>query len=434
MNRPTLDQLRNFADIGLSTSLYQLSGGNYDLGLTANQWDQAALNQTVPPITLSLSVWETLDNYIPILAEMGIRHLRLSVEWHFIEPKCGYFNPKALLQYQRLLKKCHQHGMAPMLTLYHFSQPEWFASRGGFENPSNIIFFVDYVKYVVMNLSPWVKRWCSINEPAVEAFSGYLYGQFPPHQHLQFTKAARVLKHLLLAHMQAYEAVYQDLKSDALFGIVHNMLRFESHSSLIRKCLTEPLTRFTDDVVMGFLANGHFDYRGIHYHDDRPSGNCSYLNIYGDVQIGFLGPTCKTHQQMGDMYIAVYPESYAKALDRASKLNLPIYITETGIADATDKIRQVFVIQFLQEVLKGVAKGYDIQGLYFWTFKDNYEWNEGYKKCFGFFDANNKARDSARLLTNIIQHFQQVLQKEQQPERIIQQWQKFIAADKPNLS
>ena len=428
MNHPTLGQLRSLADIGVSTSLYQLSGGHFDLGLTANQWDLAALNQTVPPIANTTSVWETLDNYIPVLAAMGIKHLRLSVEWHFIEPKRGFYNPKAILKYQKLLKKCHQYGIEPMLTLYHFSQPAWFAAQGGFEHQDNIAFFVDYAKHVVMHLSPWVKRWCSINEPAVEAFSGYLYGQFPPHQRLQFTKAAQFLKHLLMAHMQAYEAVYHELQPNVLFGIVHNMLRFESHSSLIRKCLTEPLTRFTDDAVMGFLADGHFDCRGIHYHDDRPRGNCSYLNIYGDVQIGYMGPTCQKHQQMGDMYIAVYPESYASALDRASKLKLPIYITETGIADASDKIRQVFVIKFLQEVLNGVAKGYDIRGLYFWTFKDNYEWNEGYQKYFGFFDGNNQARESAILLTDIIKYFHDVLQKEQRPELILKQWQEYISA------
>ena len=427
MRHPTLSQLHALADIGLSSSLYQLSDGKLDLGLTANQWDLAAIKHTVPPVVSATSVWDTLDNYIPILAALGIRHLRLSVEWHFIEPKCGYYNPKAIRQYQYLLEKCIQYEIEPMLTLYHFSQPSWFMAKGGFENQENIGIFVNYAKHVVVNLSPWVKRWCTINEPAVEAFSGYLYGQFPPHQRLQFSKAARVLKHLLMAHMQVYEAIYNELKPDVLFGLVHNMLRFESHSRLIRKCVTDPLTHFTDDVVMGFLAEGHFDYRGIHYHDDRPRGNCSFLNIYGDVQIGYTGPTCKPHQQMGEMYIAVYPESYARALDRASKINLPIYITETGIADASDEIRQVFVIQFLQEVLQAVAKGYDIRGLYFWTFKDNYEWNQGYQKCFGFFDANNQARESARLLGNIIQYFQEVLLREKNPQLILEQWRQFIS-------
>ena len=428
MRHPALSQLHSLANIGLSSSLYQLSDGHLDLGLASNQWDLAAINNTVPPVRGDTSAWDTLHHYMPILAALGIKHLRLSVEWHFIEPQCGYYNPKAMLQYQRLLDRCMQYGIEPMLTLYHFSQPAWFVAKGGFENQENIDFFVHYAKHVVLHLSPWVKRWCSMNEPAVEAFSGYLYGQFPPHQRLQFSKAATVLKHLLMAHMQAYEAIYNELKSDALFGIVHNMLRFESRSRFIQKYVTEPLTQFTDDAMMGFLVEGHFDYRGIHYHDDRPRGNCSYLNIYGDVQIGYTGPTCQQHQQMGEMYIAVYPESYARAFDRAAKINLPIYITETGIADASDKIRQVFVIQFLQEVLRAVAKGYDIRGLYFWTFKDNYEWNQGYQQCFGFFDANNQARDSARLLSDIIQHFQEVLQRENNPLLILKQWQQFIAS------
>jgi beta-glucosidase len=422
LKHPNLNQLSGLANMGLSTSLYQLSAGNFDLGLSANQWDMAALAKTVPPVSGTQSVWQTLEDYLPLLSAMGIRHLRLSVEWHYIEPRCGFYNPKAMMRYQKLLKKCIHYQIEPMLTLYHFTQPQWFVEKGGFEKGENIPFFVNYVKQVVTHLSPWVKRWCTINEPAVEAFSGYMYGQFPPHQRLQFTKAALVLKHLLIAHMQAYEAVFNLLNKENLFGIVHNMLRFESRSAFIRKVLTEPLTRFTDELVMGFLADGHFDYRGIHYHDDRPRGNCSFMNIYGDVQIGYFGPTCQKHQLMGDMYIALYPESYAKALERASMLNLPLYITETGIADASDTLRQEYILQFLQEVIHAVAKGQDIRGVYFWTFKDNYEWNEGYRKCFGFFDSNNEARESARMLASIISRFQAVMHKEQAPELIITKW------------
>jgi beta-glucosidase len=428
MPKLSLKQLENLALLGVGTSMYQLSRfPTQDLGSELNQWDLSIQNQKIPRPNNILSPWETLEKYLPILQNMGVQHLRFSVEWNFIEPQPGQFNHGAILKYQNILEQCRLYGIEPMLTLYHFTQPKWFYDKGGFHKEENIIYFVNYCTKVIHELRAWVQMWCTLNEPAVEVFSGYLYGQFPPHQRIRFNKAAHLLKNMLKAHV---ELCHQLEKNHTLWplkiSLVHNILRFESSSSLIQKFITDPLTHFTDELITEFMMTGRFKYRQIDYQDDRFKGNCCFVNIYGNVQIGILGPCSKKHQQMGDMYIAMYPESYQLALERAAQFKLPIYITETGIADAKDQIRPEFVIHFLREALKQVDQGQDIQRIYFWTFKDNYEWNEGHEKQFGFFNQDDKPRLSAYLLTWIIQNFRKVLQNQQDPQLALQEWHQIL--------
>lgn len=428
MTRPTLDALQKIIQLGMGTSVYQISSSQLlDLGSTPNQWDIAQTQNKSPRIKNHISAWETIEHYLPILQSLGIKHLRFSVEWNYIEPRLGHFNPKAITRYRQIIQACLRHQIEPMITLYHFTQPDWFQSKGGFEQEKNIQYFLRYAQYVINELSTDVKIWCSINEPAVEAFTGYLYGKFPPFQYLAFDKATIVLKNLLQAHVELVARLDKKIKHEHLkIGLVHNILRFESQSKIIEKCLAKPLTEFTHEIVMQFMAEGIMNYRQIRYHEPRSKGNCCFLNIYGDVQIGYMGPTCQKHQQMGDMYIAIYPESYHQALKEAQALQMPIYITETGIADEHDAVRPQFIIEILRCILTRIHQGQDIERVYFWTFKDNYEWHLGHQKHFGLFDQNNQPRPSAYLLRWIIQHFQSILEKEKDPVYILEEWQKIL--------
>ena len=52
-----------------------------------------------------------------------------------------------------------------------------------------------------------IVSWCTFNEPGVYTFSGYCMGSFPPGKHLHFGLAGKVLKHMLIAHTEAYKLI-----------------------------------------------------------------------------------------------------------------------------------------------------------------------------------------------------------------------------------
>ena len=52
---------------------------------------------------------------------------------------------------------------------------------------------------------------------------------------------------------------------------------------------------------------------------------------------------------------------------------MPIYITETGIADAAGDRRPLWLETYIPEVERAVRDGMDVRGLMYWTLVDNFE-------------------------------------------------------------
>jgi beta-glucosidase len=396
--------------IGFASSMFQTSG---PLCGDSN-WTEDARIGNVPDSTQAIPHWNNFEADLDLMARAGAETYRISIEWSHVEPVRGQFDAEVLAQYQRLVDACIARGIKPMLTLYHFNEPSWFTELGGFEKQANIAHFTAYCRHVFNALSPTVSLWCTINEPAVQAYMGYFLGKFPPHTKLSFSKTAEVLKNFLRAHVDAYEMLKaQPNGQESQIGIVHNFLRFKPlyRFDPIAYVLTNVFNRITNDLVMEFFATGHFDYGlgGVHYRDDRaPNANDFIgLNFYANPIVGpnrknIYGPTCRDGQVMGDMYLPLDPDGFAEAIDEVARLGKPIYITETGVADQSDVLRQQLLPLYLDVIKRKIAEGIDIPGVYFWSGWDNYEWNEGSTKSFGFFAADRTPRPSVAILTRLI--------------------------------
>ena len=62
-----------------------------------------------------------------------------------------------------------------------------------------------------------------------------------------------------------------------------------------------------------------------------------------------------------------------QGLQQMSTLDVPIYITETGIADAIGDRRPLWLETYIPEVERAVRDGMDVRGLMYWTLVDNFE-------------------------------------------------------------
>ncbi len=415
-------QNRNEHIIGFASSMFQTSGP--DCG--RSNWTEAAERGRVPDSTQPISHWDHFEEDLDLMAKTGIKSYRVSIEWSHIEPVKGKYDDEVIARYQRLIDACLERGIVPMLTLYHFNEPFWFTELGSFEREENIEHFVEFSKHVFSVFSPKVNLWCTINEPAVQAFMGYFLGKFPPRRTGSFTQTVEVLKNLLKAHVDVYQAL-KPLSPESQIGIVHNVLRFKplyTHDP-IAYFLTNLFTPLTDDIVMNFFRTGRIDYRvfnsrvvnyitcrreGFHFQDDRAPHSNDFigLNFYANPIVGpnrrnGYGPTCRAGQVMGDMYLPLDPEGFSAAIDQVASLGKPVYITETGVADRSDVLRQRLLPLYFAVIDSKIAEGVDVRGTYLWSAFDNYEWNEGNTKSFGFFDAHRNPRDSVDVLKRIIE-------------------------------
>ena len=81
--------------------------------------------------------------------------------------------------------------------------------------------------------------------------------------------------------------------------------------------------------------------------------------------------------------------------------NIPIIITENGIADKTDKNRGPFIIAHIEQVKRAINDGINIIGYLHWSLIDNYEWQEGYNPegKFGLLYIDHKNSDFKRSIT-----------------------------------
>ena len=62
-----------------------------------------------------------------------------------------------------------------------------------------------------------------------------------------------------------------------------------------------------------------------------------------------------------------------QGLRQMSALDVPMYITETGIADAAGDRRPLWLETYVPEVERAVRDGLDVRGLMYWTLVDNFE-------------------------------------------------------------
>ena len=86
---------------------------------------------------------------VALMADLGTNGYRFSISWPRIQPSGrGRPSPKGLAFYDRLIDECLQHGVHPMVTLYHWDLPQALEDDGGWLNRATIDAFAEYAAIV----------------------------------------------------------------------------------------------------------------------------------------------------------------------------------------------------------------------------------------------------------------------------------------------
>jgi len=118
---------------------------------------------------------------VALMRELGLSAYRFSISWSRVIPQgAGAVNPAGLAFYDRLTDALLSHGIAPMVTLYHWDLPAALDDRGGWLNPDAANWFAEYAAIVFRKLDDRVKLWTTLNEPWVVTDGGYLHGYWRP--------------------------------------------------------------------------------------------------------------------------------------------------------------------------------------------------------------------------------------------------------------
>jgi len=344
---------------------------------------------------------------------------RLSVEWSRVEPTAARWDEDALDHYRQMVKGLRARGLEPMVTLHHFVNPLWVAERHAWETGEAIRLFEQYVRKVVGALREDVTLWCTINEPNVYMYNGWVADIFPPGKK-DIGLALRVAQNLLKAHAVAYHTIHT-LQPSALVGLPIHFRPIEParpRSALDRWVAQKQFnlfsTLFPDAIRTGAIrqlfgrpipipeAKGTLDFFGLNYY----SSDLARFDLRYPGEL-FGRRSFPPGAEPDDLrFNASFPPGFYWSLEWAHQFGLPIYVTENGIGDAQDKLRPRFLITHLHQLWRAANFKWDVRGYFHWSLVDNFEWGLGWTHRFGLYAMDRETlvrtpRRSAQLYAEI---------------------------------
>lgn len=320
---------------------------------------------------LACDHYHRFEEDFDIAQSLGHNAHRFSLEWSRIEPQEGVFDPQALDHYRQVLRALKQRGITPFVTLWHWTLPLWLSEQGGIDSKKFAHYFARYSETVVQALGEDVMFWITLNEPDVVASHAYLKGVWPPQKKSLFS-FLRVTRHLILTHKNAY-ATIKAFFPEAQVGIAKHQVVFEmAHDTLINRVL---------QTTAHYIWNRWFLNR-IRHHQDFIGLNHYNRNV---IDNGF---NKNPNARVTDFGWEFYPESLYQAIIDLKPYQKPIYITENGLADASDTLRQEFIPRALAAMYHAIEDGADVRGYLHWSLLDNFEWDKGFWLRFGLIHIN----------------------------------------------
>lgn len=360
--------------LGVATSGHQVDGGEPNNDWT--RWEEAG-HTAEPSSPSAINHWVYFATDLAAFRELGANAYRFSLEWSRLEPEPGRYDPAAFDHYREMVAACRANGLEPLITISHFTLPEWLSQRGGWLSPDIGARFTALAAAAVTHL-PTVRFWCTINEPNVLALMGYVEGVWPPGRHRPL-EAVRALGAQLAAHRAAYRAIKQQ-QPDAVVGVAHHWIWFRPYSPA-------PVDR-----AAAWLADRLFnrapvrcaypqDFIGVNYYAPR------WVRAKHLAQPSLVPPPTavpgSTPHQTTDMGWAIDPTGLYAVVRAASRYHRPVIVTENGVATDDEATRAKFIMDHREALARARADGVDIRGYFYWSGLDNFEWVEGYRPHFG---------------------------------------------------
>jgi beta-glucosidase len=337
-----------------------------------------------------------------LLASLGLRHHRLTIDWARVEPEPGRHDAAAVAHYRDVLSAALEVGVQPWVCLHHFTLPRWFADAGGFLAEGNRgKFWTRHVEFIAETFGDLARGWQPVNETNYYAAAAYRGRGWPP-GHNDAAESALVFREMQLATaeaavrlrqtgapvasifgLSAIEPLDDDPRTTRLADLL-NVLNWRAGLDLFRDgVLRVPGLEVTERPDLA----GAFDLIGFSYYSTTGIRQGRMVPYPPDAPVSPLG-------------YGIWADGLGRVLDRLHQMlpGTPLLVAEYGIGTSDDTQRAAYLERGLQVASDAIARGVDVRGLFHWTGVDNYEWLHGFDVQFGLIDRDRNIRPSARVL------------------------------------
>jgi len=339
----------------------------------------------------SFELWETDLN---IAKQLGLTAYRFSIEWSRIEPEDGQFSYAMLKHYEAIIVGCLSRNMVPIVTLNHFSNPVWFARKGGWTNPDAPNLFARYCDYVGRYIGYRISYAVTFNEPNILRTLNIL-GMSDT---IWETQDKTLDEATVVTNCEKFSGLNVAKRDD--FEIMMALL-IEGH-----KLGRDILKGHNPDMQVGFSlamlddqAEGQNSLQSQKREENygawlRAAQFSDFVGVqnYEKVVWDSNGPVSipdKVQKSITGSWVD--PTSLSNSVAYVYEMTgKPIFVTEHGLATETDNERETFLKDSLVCLLNTIESGVPVLGYIHWTLLDNYEWVHGYDIHFGLCSVDRK--------------------------------------------
>jgi beta-glucosidase len=402
---------------GASTSAYQVEGGNHSQWTVWELAHAAELAKSAEKKYGHLPRWDAIkkqakdpNNYVSgkavdhynryeddfkFLKKLNLNAFRFGVEWSRLQPEEGAWNEEAVEHYRDYIQKLKEMDIEPVMNIWHWTAPVWFAEKGGFKNAANLKYFDQFVQKLSDEYGHMLRYIITLNEPNNYMSFGYMLGTWPPGEK-NYYHAIKVYWNLVKAHRRSYKIIKRR-HPEMQVGIAAQLANIQAKRP--HNLFDEISTK-----IMRYVWNWWF-LRRIRKQQDFVGFNYYFSDYYTGV---FKRQNPKT--PLNDMGWYMEPEGLYPLLLRIwSRYKKPIIVTENGVADATDEYRRWWIEESMVAMQRAISEGVKIKGYFHWSLLDNFEWSDGFWPRFGLVEVDREhglkrtIRPSAKWLADRIE-------------------------------
>jgi beta-glucosidase/6-phospho-beta-glucosidase/beta-galactosidase/glycosyltransferase involved in cell wall biosynthesis len=344
-------------------------------------WGVGIESSTLPHLDVDQFEWTQhnrfwRDDLRRVVEELGLRHLRYAIPWHYVEPEPGRFDWTIA---DERLGLCSELGIAPLLDVMHFGTPRWLRQAVG--DPRFPEALERLTTALVERYGSIVRTWCPFNEPLVTSLFSGDFGFWPPHGR-RWRGYMPVLARVAIATSRAIAAIRRS-DPGATIVVCDAADTFQTSDETLRsECALRNLRRFLLlDLVGGRVdaqhslhewITGHgfteLDLEWLRLHPQAPDviGLDYYAHSDWQLERGPKGMSQRRASAPAGLrgVARAYHERYG----------LPMIVSETSI-EGKPVAREGWLAQIVRDIRRLREEHVPLVGLVWWPLFDHLDWD-----------------------------------------------------------
>ncbi len=333
---------------------------------------------------------------IALMAEMGFKTFRMSMNWGRIFPNGDDEQPneEGLQFYDDVFDELLKYGIEPLVTMSHYETPIHLTIQyGGWKNRKCINFFEKYAKTVFTRYNGKVKYWLTFNEINIMEFMPFMGAGMIDNSpqakaqaaHNQFVASAKAVKlaheinsEMKVGQMLAYQPMYPmtcDPKDQVMIMEKMQSFLFYSDVQTGGKYPAYRLKKYEREGIV--LETEADDFELLEkYSADFLSFSCYGSSVFTthteDLENGggnFILGVRNPYLESNAWGWATDPDCLRIALNTLyDRYHKPLWIVENGIGwddkkEADGSIHDTYRIDYLRQSVKSMDEAINIDGV-----------------------------------------------------------------------